>query len=154
MLRRSVLATFATFATLATASAAPTAGAVEAPVLGPIPPLSLLAEADGLTVTVSKSGHPKADGTFRLECEGRAGGNHPAAKDACRRLDQIARQGTDPFRPVDKDRLCTQQYGGPALAHITGKWQGRSVDARFSRADGCEIDRWENLEPVLPIVRG
>ncbi|MEU8520375.1 SSI family serine proteinase inhibitor [Streptomyces sp. NBC_01216] len=152
MLRRLLLTTVATLAT-ATVAATATAGAVEAPVLGPLPPLPLLAPADSLTVTITKSGHPKADGTFRLECGGQPGGTHPAAADACRRLSQIAREGTDPFQPVGKDRICTQQYGGPALAHVTGKWQGRSVDARFSRADGCEIDRWENLEPVLPIVR-
>ncbi|MFJ5828213.1 SSI family serine proteinase inhibitor [Streptomyces sp. NPDC093089] len=143
MLRSLVLATLAT--------AAGTAG------LGPLPPLPLLSEASGpetLTVTVEKSGHPTADGTFELTCDDRAGGSHPAAEDACERLEQLAKEGEDPFKSVPRDALCTQVYGGPALAHVTGTWQGREVDARFSRANGCEIDRWANLEPVLPIVRG
>ncbi|MEU7120451.1 SSI family serine proteinase inhibitor [Streptomyces zaomyceticus] len=140
MLRRLLLAS------LATASA----GAAG---LGPLPPLPLLTPADTLTVTVAESGHPNADGTFELTCDERAEGNHPARENACARLDQLAEAGANPFAPVPADQLCTQVYGGPAVAHITGTWQGRTVDARFSRADGCEIDRWENLEPVLPLVR-
>ncbi|MFD0369412.1 SSI family serine proteinase inhibitor [Streptomyces sp. NPDC059071] len=138
MLRPLLLATFATTAIG----------------LGPLPPLPLLSESDSLTVTIEKSGHEDADGTFKLECGGKPGGTHPAAGNACKRLGQLAEAGEDPFKPVPADQLCTQQYGGPATAHITGRWQGRSVDARFSRANGCEIDRWENLRPVLPRVTG
>ncbi|MDX2562311.1 SSI family serine proteinase inhibitor [Streptomyces sp. TX20-6-3] len=141
MLRRLVLASLAT-------AAAGTAG------LGPLPPLPLLSPPEGLTVTVSESGHPDADGTFELRCDDRAGGNHPARENACERLGQLAKEGANPFEPVPADQFCAQVYGGPARAHITGTWQGRTVDARFSRANGCEINRWENLEPVLPLVRG
>ncbi|MFJ8663190.1 SSI family serine proteinase inhibitor [Streptomyces sp. NPDC093795] len=142
MLRRLALATLAT-------TAAGAAG------FAPLPPLPLLSPStDTLTVTVSESGHRDADGTFELTCDDRAAGNHPARENACERLDQLAKAGGNPFLPVPKDQLCTQMYGGPAVAHITGTWQGRTIDARFSRANGCEIDRWENLEPVLPLVRG
>ncbi|MBX9424024.1 MULTISPECIES: SSI family serine proteinase inhibitor [Streptomyces] len=143
MLRRLALATLAT-------TAAGAAG------LGPLPPLPLLAPAgpDTLTVTIAESGHPDADGTFELSCGDKAGGNHPARDKACERLERLAGAAEDPFRPVPEDQLCTQVYGGPAVAQVTGTWRGRSVDARFSRADGCEIARWENLEPVLPLVRG
>ncbi|MFG2333592.1 SSI family serine proteinase inhibitor [Streptomyces sp. NPDC048604] len=150
MLRRLVLTT----ATAALAlSAAPAAGAL--PVLSGLPPLPLLSSTpDRLTVTVSKSADPAANGTFELEC-GAAGasGNHPAAEDACARLGQLDRAGGDPFAAPADGRMCTMQHGGPAVARITGTWQGRSVDARFSRTDGCEIARWQNLEPVLPSVR-
>ncbi|MFF1511638.1 SSI family serine proteinase inhibitor [Streptomyces sp. NPDC058326] len=141
MLRSLVLATLATTA-------------VGAAGLGPLPSLPLFAAPDTLTVTVSDSGRSSADGTFELTCDGRAGGNHPDRERACEQLDRLAEAGGNPFRPVPEDQLCTQVYGGPAVAHITGTWQGRTVDARFSRADGCEIDRWENLEPVLPLVGG
>ncbi|MER7625197.1 SSI family serine proteinase inhibitor [Streptomyces sp. NPDC126503] len=151
MLRSLVLATLAT-------------SAVGAAGLGPLPLPLLAPAADSLTVTVSNSGHPEADGKYDLTCESKggkggkatikAGGNHPAAQNACERLDHLARQGGDPFATVPENRFCTQVYGGSATAHVTGTWRGRSVDARFSRADGCEIDRWRNLEPVLPAVRG
>ncbi|MEU9994720.1 SSI family serine proteinase inhibitor [Streptomyces sp. NPDC050848] len=143
MLRRLVLVSLVT-------SAAGVGG------LGPLPPLPLLSAPDALTVTISKSGHRSADGTFKLECGDKDGkgaearGDHPAAAGACERLAGYAKAGKDPFAPVGKDRMCSLQHGGPAVAHITGEWQGRAVDARFSRANGCEIERWENLEPVLP----
>ncbi|WP_425428989.1 SSI family serine proteinase inhibitor [Streptomyces vietnamensis] len=150
MLRSLVLATLAT----ATVGAAG---------LGPLPsplPFSSTGSTvssespDILTVTVEKSGSPGSDGTFRLSCGERAEGDHPAAEGACERLGQLAREGGDPFLPVPSDQMCTEVYGGPALAHVTGVWQGREVDARFSRANGCEIDRWKNLEPLLPLARG
>ena len=66
---------------------------------------------------------------------------------------QLAQEGQDPFAPVPEDQMCTQQMGGPATAHVTGTWQGGSVDATFSRTNGCEISRWQTLEPVLPNTR-
>lgn len=142
---------------LATAVATSAATAAGSAAALPLPPLPLLAapQPDSLTVVVAKSGHPDADGTWTLTCDGaRAGGNHPAAARACERLGGFAREGKDPFAPVPAGGLCAQVYGGPVTARVTGTWQGRRIDARFSRSDGCEIARWENAEPLLPGVRG
>ncbi|MFE5295337.1 SSI family serine proteinase inhibitor [Streptomyces sp. NPDC056632] len=130
------------------------ATAASAAGFGSLPPLPLLSTPDSLTVSIERTGHTEADGTFELKCDGTPGGTHPAAENACKRLGQLAKDGGDPFAPVPADQMCTQQYGGPATARITGRWQGRSIDAGFSRANGCEIDRWENLRPVLPRVTG
>ncbi|NML54002.1 hypothetical protein HHL19_32630 [Streptomyces sp. R302] len=138
-------------AALATALVTSLAGAASA---GPLPPLPLLSPPDSLTVTVTGSGNPEAEGSWKLTCDDRPGGDHPAAARACERLAGFARAGENPFAPVPADSLCTQMYGGPVTAHVTGTWQGRRIDARFSRANGCEIDRWENMEPLLPSVRG
>ncbi|NUK04366.1 hypothetical protein HRW18_22050 [Streptomyces lunaelactis] len=148
MLRRLVLtALTATASVAALAAAGPAAGA------SPLPfPLPLLSSPDELTVTVSESGSTRTDGRYELEC-GPTGGTHPSAQSACDRLDQLAQQGKDPFAPVPQDQMCTQQMGGPASAHVTGTWQGRSIDATFSRANGCEISRWQMMEPVLPNTR-
>ncbi|QGV79716.1 SSI family serine proteinase inhibitor [Streptomyces ficellus] len=146
MLRRLVLTSAASLAALG--AAAPAAVA-----LGPLP-LPLLAGTDSLTVTVKHSGNPMADGTFELKCGLRtAEGNHPRVQGACDRLDELAEQGKDPFAPVAKDQMCTQQHGGDATAHITGTWQGQDVDAHFTRTNGCEIARWDDLKPVLPMAR-
>lgn len=153
MLRRLALTSAASLASLsALAAAAPASGAM----LGPLPvPLPLLGSPDTLTITVERSGNPAADGTFRLECRPeRATGTHPRAQKACERLEVLSEGGHDPFAPVPQGRMCTQQHGGPATAHVKGTWHGQPVDARFSRADGCEIARWEELRPVLPLVRG
>jgi hypothetical protein len=46
-------------------------------------------------------------------------------------------------------RLCTQQYGGPQVAVVTGTFHGRRVDCVFSRTDGCEISRWNTMAALL-----
>jgi hypothetical protein len=51
-------------------------------------------------------------------------------------------------------RLCTQQYGGPQVAVVTGTFNGRTVKSRFSMTDGCEIARWRALSPLLGGVAG
>ncbi|MFE5793556.1 SSI family serine proteinase inhibitor [Streptomyces sp. NPDC056503] len=149
-LRRLALST-----ALATALAAGLAGtaAGAAPAV-PLPPLPLLSPPDSLTVTVTGSGNPAAEGSWKLTCDDRPGGDHPAAARACARLEGFARAGEDPFAPVPADRMCAQVYGGPVTAQVTGVWQGRRIEARFTRSNGCEIDRWENVEPLLPSVRG
>ncbi|MEU9760026.1 SSI family serine proteinase inhibitor [Streptomyces sp. NPDC047985] len=150
MLRRLTLTAIVSLAVLS--AAAPGAAAAS----GPLPLLPLPQGEDDartrLTVTVSEAGDPSAEGVFELECAP-AGGDHPAAEPACDRLAELADEGTDPFAPVPRGAMCTQQSGGPATARITGTWRGRHVDAVFSRADGCEISRWNNLRPVLPGIR-
>ncbi|GGJ83161.1 hypothetical protein GCM10011583_13560 [Streptomyces camponoticapitis] len=143
----------------AVGAAAPAAAAVGPFDLAPLPLQSLFQEQgqareqDRLTVTVVDTNITRADGTYELRC-GPAAGTHPEAASACARLDEIAADGKDPFTPVPKGQMCTMQMGGPATARVTGTWQGRSVDATFSRKNGCEISRWQNLVPVLPAARG
>ncbi|GLW01961.1 SSI family serine proteinase inhibitor [Streptomyces lavendulae] len=129
--------------------------ALAAAAAGPLPPLPLgrlLASPDRLTVAVSDTGNRRIDGEYRLECRP-AGGDHPEAKEACERLEQLAREGKDPFAAEPKRRMCTFQDGGPAKARITGTWHGRKVDSTFHRKNGCDIARWNDLEPVLPSAR-
>ncbi|PGH49286.1 SSI family serine proteinase inhibitor, partial [Streptomyces sp. Ru87] len=111
------------------------------------------AGSDRLTVTIGGSGNRAVDGTYTLDCHPR-GGTHRSAPAACDRLDEVTRYGRDPFAPVPADANCLMIYGGPATARLTGTWAGRPVDARFSRSNGCEISRWDNLLPVLPDVTG
>jgi hypothetical protein len=53
------------------------------------------------------------------------------------------------LEPVPDDVACTQQFGGPQTARVTGTLHGRRVDARFARNNGCEIARWEKAAPLL-----
>ncbi|MGW3324990.1 SSI family serine proteinase inhibitor [Streptomyces virginiae] len=129
--------------------------ALAAAVAGPLPPLPLgrlLSTPDRLTIAMADTGNRRLDREYRLEC-GPVGGDHPEAEGACARLDQFAREGKDPFAPVSKRQICTMQHGGPATARITGTWNGHKVDATFRRTDGCEIRRWDELEPLLPSGR-
>ncbi|WP_369204086.1 SSI family serine proteinase inhibitor [Streptomyces sp. PU-14G] len=103
---------------------------------------------DELTFTVSDSG-TSHDGSYTLRCHP-AGGEHPSPRQACAALDRATSGGRNPFAPVSADATCTLIYGGPATARVTGTWHGRDVNARFKRANGCEVDRWNSLVPALP----
>ncbi|MFF3126097.1 SSI family serine proteinase inhibitor [Streptomyces sp. NPDC057908] len=150
MLRRLALTVVVSLATLS--AAAPGAAAATAPLPLPLPLLHADDARTRLMVTVSGTGDPAAEGVFELKC-GPAGGSHPAAQQACDRLDELAAEGADPFAPVPGDAMCTQQFGGPATARVTGTWRGRSIDTAFERTNGCAISRWNGLRPVLPNVR-
>ena len=145
MLRRLILTAIASVAALA--AAVPATGAAASPL-----PLPLMEQPDRLSVTVSQTGNTRTEGRYELQC-GPAGGTHPSAESACKRLEELAQQERDPFAPVPQDQMCTQQFGGPATARITGTWRGRQIDATFDRSNGCEISRWHTLEPVLPNTR-
>ncbi|MFI1394622.1 SSI family serine proteinase inhibitor [Streptomyces sp. NPDC020681] len=150
MLRRLVLTLSVSAAALA--GAVPVAAASPFPFPLPLPLLSSPDTQDRLTVTVAETGNARTEGRFELEC-GPSGGTHPSADAACARLDELAQEGRDPFAPVPEGQMCTQQMGGSETAHITGTWRGRQVDATFSRTNGCEISRWQTIEPVLPNTR-
>jgi hypothetical protein len=73
------------------------------------------------------------------------GGTHPAPEAACRALET----NDSALRPVPPDVVCTQQYGGPQVARITGTYRDGELTAWFNRTNGCEIGRWDRLAPVF-----
>lgn len=98
-----------------------------------------------LTVTVT----PKPGATpekWRLTCDPN-GGNHPNAAAACAKLSKLSAKVIDGKR--DPNRMCTQQYGGPEKATVTGTFKGEKVDGSFSRINGCEISRWQSMGTVF-----
>ncbi|MCW2888595.1 MAG: hypothetical protein JWL58_5457 [Streptosporangiaceae bacterium] len=86
--------------------------------------------------------------TWTLTCDP-VSGDHPNAKLACAELDKAAAAGKDPFAPTPKGQACTMIYGGPDTSTVTGTWQGKKIDAHFSRKDGCQVTRWAALAPLL-----
>ncbi|MFJ4171340.1 serine protease inhibitor [Paenarthrobacter sp. NPDC089714] len=107
-----------------------------------------------LTVTLTEA--PGAEPReFRLRSvdgvlspdEGSLDSNLPDAHAALAAVEQF---GEEIFFPVPRpDRICTQQYGGPQTALVTGSFRGRPVNSSFSRTDGCEIARWKTMAPLL-----
>ena len=83
--------------------------------------------------------------TWTLDCAP-ARGTLPQRATACRRLADVTR----PFAPVRKDMQCTQIYGGPAEALVTGTFRGRKVWALLSLRDGCQIERWRRVAVLTP----
>jgi hypothetical protein len=96
----------------------------------------------------------RGDGTppevWTLTCVGFVEGTHPDAEAACAHLAGL----DDPFAPLPDDVVCTEQYGGPQTARVTGRWDGEPVDLELSRTDGCRIAQWDSLGPLLPIPVG
>ena len=62
-----------------------------------------------------------------------------------RSLDKLAAVTAAP----DKAQACTQLYGGPEEAHVTGTLRGEPVDVTIDRADGCGIASYEALFEAL-----
>jgi hypothetical protein len=91
-----------------------------------------------LRITVWPKGRDAGAAIVRmLRCDP-TGGTLPRPAAACRRLSSLDR----PFAPVPRDVACSQIYGGPQEALVTGTFGGRKVWARFNRRDGCQTDRW------------
>jgi len=78
--------------------------------------------------------------------------NHPTADDACSALKENAALLSP--SPKRADEVCTEQYGGPQEATVTGVVDGVSVDAAFTRTNGCEISAWDAAKDVLSAAGG
>ena len=85
---------------------------------------------------------------WTLRCDP-AGGTHPQDAEACRKLKAMKQ----PFKPLRKDVQCTQQYGGPQEAVITGTYLGQHISASLSLTDGCRIARFKRLAFLVPGFR-
>ena len=120
----------------------PDSGATTTPVSGST---TSTGKGADLRVTVRPKGEDGPTRTRRIRC-GRLG----EGSRLCRRL-----AGLKPtsFAPVPPDVACIQIYGGPPTARVRGELRGTQVDARFNRANGCEIERWDPNRAVLGAAR-
>jgi hypothetical protein len=91
-----------------------------------------------LTIVVWPHGLAGDSHRWTLRC-GPVGGTLPRAAAACDALAANAR----PFAPTPPGTACTEVYGGPQTARVTGSYRGRAIWATFRRRDGCEINRWQ-----------
>ncbi|WP_368074310.1 SSI family serine proteinase inhibitor [Arthrobacter sp. 24S4-2] len=89
---------------------------------------------------VCKDGEPAAESS------------HPSAAAACKALKDNPAALTP--APRSTDQACTQQYGGPQQATVTGVVDDSPVDASFARRDGCEISLWNAAKDILGSAGG
>ena len=113
---------------------------------GKDPPSESTSPTADLQISVSIGGSEAPSKLWTLRCP--AGGSLPDAAEACRKLGEI----DDPFAPVPKATACTQIFGGPEIADVSGTFNGRHVDTQFSRGDGCELERWKRVGFLFPGV--
>ena len=81
---------------------------------------------------------------WTLTCEP-PGGSHPSAASACATL----AANEDALEPDPPEAMCSQIYGGPQQAEVSGVFRGRRIAIELSRANGCAIARWDNLQTVV-----
>lgn len=108
------------------------------------PPAATTAPSTELTISVQPQGIGGPTRTWTLRCNP-PGGSLPRAAAACERLSAEALQ------PIPPDTICTQIYGGPQTARVRGRLEGRPVDARFGRSNGCEIHSWNSVKFLFPV---
>ena len=85
--------------------------------------------------------------TQTLDCAGTAAEQGPS----CALLMKLP---ASVLKPVPEDAMCNMIYGGPETATIKGQIDGTKVDAKFSRTNGCEIDRFTMVEPLFAEMAG
>ncbi len=70
---------------------------------------------------------------------------------ACEQIESLSAA----FDPVPPGKGCALIYGGPEQIALYGTWAGERVNTTLTRTDGCEMERYESLAPVLlPLVGG
>ena len=84
---------------------------------------------------------------FTLRCGARSTGTVPLPTAACTRLQKL---GANAFRPTPPVTACTEIYGGPSTARVTGTYLGRQLWVRLRLDNGCEIARWQRVAFLLP----
>ncbi|HAP90249.1 MAG TPA: serine protease inhibitor [Arthrobacter bacterium] len=77
---------------------------------------------------------------------------HPRPEAACTALKNNAALLSP--APKTTAQVCTQQYGGPQTATVTGIVDDTPVDVTLARTDGCEIAAWNAAQDVLGISGG
>jgi hypothetical protein len=73
-------------------------------------------------------------------------GTLPKPGSACRRL---LYAGRALFAPTPPGTACSQIYGGPQVAVVSGTLDGRRLWSSFRRRDGCEVARWNRVAFLL-----
>jgi hypothetical protein len=123
------------------------------PAASPLPSGPGAGDAE-LSITVKAAKDGKAV-NYTLVCKGGAAmaeSQHPNAAAACTALKDNAAilNSATPAKGIS----CTQQYGGPQVASVTGEVNGTPVETSFALRDGCQIGAWNAAKDILGAAGG
>ena len=130
---------------------------------GTTPPgASTTAPAESFADLQIRYEHPEAGVSFEYgvvcgpdssEVTGDSGQADVDASEACDLLD--VPEATDRLLDGPDDQLCTEVYGGPDTAEISGTLFDQEVDTVVDRTNGCGIADWDELlDELLPPAIG
>ena len=117
--------------------------------------LALATAACGSDESSPAASDSAVDLTVTLDADGKGGDAERAAQVSCRPPacpDGAAGLSAADFEPVAADVACTEIYGGPDLVTIEGTLDGEAVEAELTRANGCEIERFDRFDTLLRSV--
>ena len=100
--------------------------------------LDIVVRADGKTTSAE----------YSLQCAGATAletSKHPRAAEAC----ELLAKHPQVLDPAPANQMCTEQYGGPATASVTGTVDGKAVAREFDLKNGCGISAWGDALPLL-----
>ncbi len=90
------------------------------------------------------------DLTVTLDPDGPGGAPELTKDVACETVEDCWGLELGDFEPVPPQTACTEIYGGPDRLEIEGHFGDEDVPAtRFTRANGCEIERFERFGALL-----
>ena len=86
-----------------------------------------------------------------LDPDGPGGTEPQTAIVRCEETDgsECGRLKATDFAPIDPQTPCTEIYGGPDEVALEGTIAGEPVSTTLTRANGCEIDRFDRITPLL-----
>ena len=90
--------------------------------------------------------------TVTLDADGKGGEEPQSEQVSCEpRVDgsPCARLAATDLAPLDPATPCTEIYGGPDEVTVEGAIAGEAVNVTLTRGNGCEIERFEALTPLL-----
>ena len=112
--------------------------------------LATSAGSADVRLTVRYDPGPGAATRATLTCRGaHASGTgylRRVAAAACRRARHL------PPRPSGR-QVCTEIFGGPQTARLTGRVGSRRVARTLTRVNGCKIAEWDATVPLVPRAR-
>ncbi|PQZ89561.1 hypothetical protein CQ018_15520 [Arthrobacter sp. MYb227] len=115
---------------------------------GPIPDPTPLDETKiELSISIRANGKVQS-AHYTLNCSGSAvakTSDHPLPSEAC----ELLAKSPQILDPAPSNQMCTEQYGGPATALVTGTRDGKAVNREFDLKNGCGISDWGNALPLL-----
>lgn len=102
--------------------------------------------------------HPEAETiSYSVTCEGDTSDVDGVDLDADRACAALSDSGVRSrlLEGPAGDQVCTEIYGGPDVATISGSIEDLEVATEVDRTNGCGISDWDEvLEDLLPAARG